>query len=113
MTSVERWQEVKRITADALERPEHERAAFVEQACTEPDLRAQVEQLLRSCEQADAADAFLREPAPVFAAPLLGHVDEARFGAANQAPVRVGSVARVGSVQSALPRIFTLVVSIL
>jgi serine/threonine-protein kinase len=91
VTSVDRWQEVKRITADALEQPEHERAAFVERACTDPDLRRQVEALLSSCLEADAADAFLMEPAPVFAAALVEHVDEAdggetTIGAAREAP---------------------------
>ena len=89
MSSSERWQEVKRIVADALERPEHERAAFLDRACTDPELRTQVEQLLSNCEQADAAEGFLREPAPVFAAPLLGHGDEAHVGAAHEAPAEL------------------------
>ena len=89
MTSVERWQEVKRIVADALERPEHERAAFIDRACTDPDLRTQVEQLLNNCEQADAADGFLNEPAPVFAALLLGHNDEAHLGATHEVPAEL------------------------
>ena len=86
MTSVGRWQEVKRIVADALEQPEHERAAFLDRACTDPDLRLQVERLLNNCEQADAADGFLSEPAPVFAAALLGHIDDAQFGATRDVP---------------------------
>jgi serine/threonine-protein kinase len=89
VTSVERWQEVKRITADALERPENERAAFLEQACTDPDLRRQVELLLSSCEQADAARGFLSEPAPVFAAPLVGHVDDAQSSATHEPPAEL------------------------
>jgi serine/threonine protein kinase/Tfp pilus assembly protein PilF len=89
VTDIERWHEVKRIAADALERPERERAAFLQQACTDADLRAQVEQLLNSCEQADAAEGFLSDPAPVFAAPLLAHVDEAHVGAAHEAPAEL------------------------
>jgi serine/threonine-protein kinase len=89
VTSIERWQEVKRIAADALERPQGERTAFLDVACTDSDLRAQVEQLLRSCEQADAADGFLKQPAPAFAAPLLRHVDEAHFGATHEAPAEL------------------------
>jgi len=89
VTDIERWHEVKRIAADALERPERERAAFLEQACSDPDLRTQVEQLLISCEQADAAEGFLSEPAPVFAAPLLAHVDEAHFGTTHEAPAEL------------------------
>jgi serine/threonine-protein kinase len=89
VTNVERWQEVKRITADALERPEHERAAFLEQACTDPNLREEVEQLLSSCEQADAEGDFLSDPAPVFAAALVGHVDDAQSRATQDAPAEL------------------------
>jgi len=89
VTNIERWHEVKRIAADALERPERERAAFLDQACTDPELRTQVEQLLSGCEQADAAEGFLREPAPVFAAPLLRDVDEAHLGATHEAPAEL------------------------
>ena len=92
MTNIERWHEVKRLAADALERPERERAAFLEQACTDPALRTQVEQLLSSCEQADAADGFLQEPAPVFAAPLLRDVDEAHLGTTHEAPTELQAV---------------------
>ena len=86
MTSVERWQEVKRLAADALERPAPERAAFLDGACTDAELRTHVERLLTGCEQANAADGFLREPAPVFAAPLLRHVDGAHLGVTHEAP---------------------------
>ena len=89
MTSRERWQEVKRIAADALERPEDERAAFLGLACTDPELRTEVEQLLSSCERADAADGFLREPAPVFAAPMLRDVDEASPGSTHDLPTEL------------------------
>jgi hypothetical protein len=85
VTSGDRWQEIKRISADALERPKHERAAFLQQACTDPELRSQVEQLLRSCEQADAAEGFLSGSAPSFAAPLVGHVDAAASGTVHGA----------------------------
>jgi serine/threonine-protein kinase len=77
---------VKRIAADVLERPEDERVAFLEQACTNEDLRRQVEQLLSGCAQADAAEGFLKEPAPLFAAPLLGYADELHRDAAHDAP---------------------------
>jgi eukaryotic-like serine/threonine-protein kinase len=82
----ERWQEVKRIAADVLEQPESERSAFLEQACTNEDLRTQVELLLSGCAQADAAEGFLREAAPLFAAPLLGYADEIHRDAAHDAP---------------------------
>ena len=89
MTDVERWREVKRIAADALDRPVSERAAFLEQACTSPDLRAEVERLLSSCEQADAASGFLIEPAPVFAAPLVAHLDGMVDGRPHDAPAEL------------------------
>jgi len=89
VTGSERWHEVKRIAADALERPEGERAAFIGQACTDQDLRVQVEQLLSGCEQADAAEGFLSEPAPLFAASLLGYADELHHDAPNDAPAEL------------------------
>ena len=89
MSSNERWQEVKRIAADALERPERERAALLERECTDADLRAQVEQLLSGCALADAAEGFLSEPASVFAAPLMGHIDDAQSGASHAPPAEL------------------------
>ncbi len=86
MSNLERWQDVKRIAADALERPARERAGFLAEACTDAELRAHVEQLLSGCEQADAAEGFLREPAPLFAAPLLGYADELDPVATHEAP---------------------------
>jgi serine/threonine-protein kinase len=80
---------VKCIAADAFERPECERAAFIGQACTDQDLRAQVEQLLSGCEQADAVEGFLREPASLFAASLLGYADELHHDAPNDAPAEL------------------------
>jgi serine/threonine-protein kinase len=91
VTPDDRWQEVKRITADALERPEQERVAFLEQACTDPDLRSQVEELLRSCQQADDAEGFLSQSAPVFAAPLVGHLDDVFSDAPPGTPAELQS----------------------
>jgi eukaryotic-like serine/threonine-protein kinase len=89
VTPDERWHEVKRITADALERPERERTTFLDQVCTDPDLRSEVDALLRSCEQADAASAFLSEPAPVFAAPVVGDVDGVLSDASHETPAEL------------------------
>ena len=47
----ERWQQVKAVLAEALERPPGERAALLEEACGgDPSLRAEVESLI-ACEQ--------------------------------------------------------------
>jgi serine/threonine protein kinase/dienelactone hydrolase len=42
----ERWQEVNKVLAGALERTPEERSAFLDEACTDPDLRREVESLL-------------------------------------------------------------------
>ena len=43
----ELWQRVKHVLAGALERPQHERAAFLDDACAgDSALRAEVESLL-------------------------------------------------------------------
>jgi TolB-like protein len=56
----ERWQEVKKVLADALERAPGERAEFLDRACTEPALRLEVESLIAAHEQAQTS--FLAEP---------------------------------------------------
>jgi TolB-like protein len=57
----ERWQEVKKVLAGALERAPGERAIYLDRACTEPDLRREVESLIAAHEQAQTS--FLAEPA--------------------------------------------------
>ena len=42
----ERWQEVKKVLAAVLERPPEERSVYLDQACTEPSLRMEVESLI-------------------------------------------------------------------
>ena len=59
----ERWQEVKKVLAAALERSPGERPAYLDQACPEPDLRREVESLIVAHEQAETA--FLVQPAGV------------------------------------------------
>ena len=49
--SAERWQEVKKVLASALERRPEERGAYLDQACTDLDLRREVESLLAAHEQ--------------------------------------------------------------
>ena len=64
----ERWLEVERLFHEALERPPHERAAFLHDSSAGDDaLRREVESLL---DQSSRADAFLEGPA-VGAAALL------------------------------------------
>jgi len=50
----EAWQQVDRLYHSALERPAAERAAFLDEACPDPDLRREVESLL-SFEAADGS----------------------------------------------------------
>ena len=51
----ERWQEIKGIVAQALERPVTERAAFVDRMCSrDPELRREVESLLEAAEGTDS-----------------------------------------------------------
>jgi TolB-like protein len=57
----DRWKEVKKVLADALERAPGERNAYLDQACAEPDLRREVESLIAAHEQAQSS--FLAQPA--------------------------------------------------
>jgi eukaryotic-like serine/threonine-protein kinase len=57
----DRWQEVKKVLAGALERTPGERHAYLDQACAEPDLRHEVESLIAAHEQAQTS--FLAQPA--------------------------------------------------
>jgi eukaryotic-like serine/threonine-protein kinase len=60
----ERWQEVKNVLADALEKTPQERAAYLDQTCTDPALRREVESLILAHEQGDSA--FIDHPTPGF-----------------------------------------------
>ncbi len=44
----ERWRQIEQLYHDALERPEGERAAFLDKSCSDADLRREVEDLLRA-----------------------------------------------------------------
>jgi eukaryotic-like serine/threonine-protein kinase len=50
----ERWQEVKKILAEALERPPTERSAYLDRACAEPEVRREVESLIAAHEGASS-----------------------------------------------------------
>jgi dienelactone hydrolase len=56
----ERWQEVKGFLAAALERPPEQRRHYLDQSCTEPALRREVESLIASYEKADSS--FMDHP---------------------------------------------------
>lgn len=63
ITAPERWQIVKRLLAAALEREPGERSTYLDQVCTEPSLRQEVESLIaahgptdRSFPESPAAD---------------------------------------------------------
>jgi len=55
----DKWQQAKAVFDAALRRPSGERASFLAVACSDADLRQQVEQLLRNHEQAGS---FLSKP---------------------------------------------------
>jgi hypothetical protein len=51
----ERWQEVKKVLAGALERTPEERRAYLDLACAEPRLRREVESLIAAHERGDSS----------------------------------------------------------
>src|SRR5258708_30038910 len=57
----DRWQAVMSVLAAALEREPADRPAYVDQVCTEPSLRREVESLLAAHEQGDSN--FMEHPA--------------------------------------------------
>jgi eukaryotic-like serine/threonine-protein kinase len=56
----ERWQEVKKLLAGALERPPKERRVYLDEACTDAELRREAETLLTAHEETES---FLDMPA--------------------------------------------------
>jgi serine/threonine protein kinase len=62
MLTPERWQEVKKILAAALEQPPGMRSAYLDQACAEPEVRHEVESLIAAHDQADSN--FMERPSP-------------------------------------------------
>jgi len=56
----ERWQEVKKVLAAALEQPPGERIAYLDEVCAEPEMRREVESLLVAHDQADSS--FMERP---------------------------------------------------
>ena len=65
----DRWQQIDQLFHAALERPPEDRPAFLDTACAgDPDLRREVESLLR---HEDSAEGFLERPALQHAAAQL------------------------------------------
>jgi eukaryotic-like serine/threonine-protein kinase len=56
----ERWQEVKKVLAAALERTPEERRAYLDQSCSDPSFRREVESLIAAHEQGDSS--FMERP---------------------------------------------------
>lgn len=73
-----RWREVDTLFEEALDRPPGERRAYLERACTDPEIRLRVSALL----DAEAASAPFLERRPDFARALL---DALREGAGDGA----------------------------
>jgi TolB-like protein len=95
----ERWQEVKKVLAAALERAPAERHAYLDQACTEPDVRREVESLIVAHEQAQTS--FLAEPALqpkqlAIGSRLGPYAIHARIGAGGMGDVYQASDAKLG-----------------
>lgn len=89
----ERWRTCTEIFHAAVERPPHERAAFVEQSCAgDADLRRQVEKLLRYHD--DAGD-FIASPVYEDAAELFGDDPGALIGQ-HLGSYRIDAVLGVG-----------------
>lgn len=87
----ERWAQVKQVLAAAVALTGPDRASYLESACAgDPELRAEVESLLASND--DAGAAFLETPIAVFRAPVA-HVDEPVLARVGQ---RLGAYDIVG-----------------
>jgi len=59
----ERWQQIKAVLEQALETPQQERSAFLDQACSDDvEMRKELDSLLKSSE--DVRSGFLHSPIP-------------------------------------------------
>lgn len=85
----DRWKRIQDLFHQALSRPTSEREAFLEEACDDPDLRAEVESMLRAHENADdflqgAADDLLaadtEEPSTIGPYRLLEPIGQGGMG---------------------------------
>lgn len=86
----EQWQQVKRVLAEALERAPEQRSAYLDQACTDPALRREVESLITAHANGDTS---FMDPAAIEATMLpngrkLAHYEiVARIGAGGMGVV--------------------------
>ncbi len=55
----ERWEQIKDLFGLALEREPSQRVAFLQEACSDEETRAEVESLLASHEMAESAEILL------------------------------------------------------
>jgi serine/threonine protein kinase/tetratricopeptide (TPR) repeat protein len=84
----ERWQEVKTILAAALERPPAERNAYLDKACTEPEVRREVELLIAAHERAGGG--FLeRSPIEAMRSALSGGVGDPLTSGSKLGPYEI------------------------
>ena len=68
--AIDRWQRIKAVFNDAVERPEHERDAFVDETCgDDSEVKAEVVRLLRLH---DDSGVFLDPPAAPGPVPAVG-----------------------------------------
>ncbi|MGC1830202.1 MAG: serine/threonine-protein kinase, partial [Candidatus Acidiferrales bacterium] len=56
----ERWQEIKKVLAAALEQAPEQRSAYLDQRCVEPEMRREVESLIAAQEKAGSS--FMERP---------------------------------------------------
>jgi len=68
----DQWKQIEALFEQALDQPADARAAWLDEHCPDPTIRREVEGLLRAV---DKVDAFLEEPAQIFAADLVESVD--------------------------------------
>ena len=87
----ERWQEVKKILAEALERTPAERSAYLDRACTEPEVRREVESLIAAHERAGSG---FMEQAPIKA---VRFAQPGEYGEALKSGSRLGPYQILGA----------------
>ena len=86
----EDWQRIEKISYSALERPETERAAFLDEACaSDEELRREVESLLASH---DKAGTFLGSPALQVAAEAMATERSAAVMGSQIGPYKIKSL---------------------
>src|SRR5208337_1630827 len=86
----DRWREIERVLHAALERPEDQRAAFLDQACAgDAALRDEVDSLLA---QGEHGASFIESPALQVAAQALAQDQSEVRRAAQREAQRLGKI---------------------